>query len=338
LAKLGHHVFFYERDVPYYAVNRDLHAFEPGKLILYREWSDVTLQATRDIEDADVALVTSYCPDGVPATDLVITHARGAKVFYDLDTPITLSRLICGETVNYIGPRLLADFDLVLSFTGGRALDELRTRLGARRARPLYGHVDPDIHRPVPPIERYRADLSYLGTYSGDRQCALNSLFVDAARLRPRQRFLIGGAQYPAGFPWTENIYFVHHLPPDEHPAFFSSSRWTLNVTRQGMAEMGWCPSGRLFEATACQAAVLSDAWSGLSDFFEPGQEIIIVHGTQDVMAALTLSDAERCRIARAGRERTLSEHTADRRARELLTLVEDAWSGRASVTKTVVA
>src|SRR4051812_9342400 len=209
LARRGHRVVFFERDVPYYAGNRDLTEVPGGELVLYAEWDDVRRRAAREVATADVAMVTSYCPDGLAATDLVLAAARATRVFYDLDTPVTLSRLSAGESIGYIGPGGLSGFDLVLSYTGGAALDALRTRLGARRVAPLYGHVDPEVHRPAEPLERFRADLSYLGTYAEDRQAALEALFVAPARQRPERRFLIGGAQYPKEFPWTDNIYFV---------------------------------------------------------------------------------------------------------------------------------
>jgi spore maturation protein CgeB len=269
-------------------------------------------------------MVTSYCPDGIAAADLVL-DAQATRVFYDLDTPVTLARLAQGESLPYIGPRGLRDFDVVLSYTGGGALDALRERLGARRVAPLYGHVDPDVHAPAAPQPHYRADLSYLGTYSPDRQHGVEQLLIEPARLRPHARFLIGGAQYPQDFPWTNNIYFVRHLPPAEHPAFFCSSRLTLNVTRAAMAEMGWCPSGRLFEAAACGAPVLTDTWSGLDAFFTPGQEILPAQTTQDALAALDLSDTELTHVGRAARERTLAEHTSDHRAAELMTILNSA-------------
>jgi spore maturation protein CgeB len=249
------------------------------------------------------------------ATDLVADAPGALKVFYDLDTPVTLSRLNRGETIAYIGPRGLRDFDLVLSYTGGAALDQLRDRLGARLVAPLYGHVNPAVHRPVPPVERFASDLSYLGTYAADRQTALEALFVEPARRRPERRFLIGGAQYPDDFPWTNNIFFVRHLPPPEHPAFFASSRLTLNVTRQAMAQMGWCPSGRLFEAAACGCPILSDGWEGLDAFFKPDREILVARTAEDTIAALDRTDAELRRIADAARARVLAEHTSERRA-----------------------
>ncbi len=326
LARAGHAVTFFERDTSYYAENRDLHELPGGRLVLYPDWPAVREEARRALRDADVAIVTSYCPDALAAGDLVLGDApRATRVFYDLDTPVTLSRLGTDSAPAYVGPRGFADYDLVLSFTGGGALEALRTRLGARRVAPLYGHADPDTHRPVPPEARFAADVSYLGTYAADRQDALQALFVDAAERRPGQKFLIGGAQYPADFPWRPNIFFVRHLPPSLHPAFFASSRLTLNVTRAAMADMGWCPSGRLFEAAACGAAILSDSWDGLDSFFEPGREILLGRTAADALAAVDLSEGEVARVARAGRERVLAEHTSAHRARDLVAAVEAA-------------
>jgi spore maturation protein CgeB len=325
LSDLGHQVVFYERDVPYYADHRDLLELSSGELKLYSSWEDVSSQASTDVNGADVAMVTSYCPDGILATDLVLASSASVKVFYDLDTPVTLERLRLGEPVPYLSPSGLADFDLVLSYTGGVAIDELRQSLGARRVVPLYGSVDAHVHYPVPPVERYRADLSYLGTYAEDRQSALLRLLIEPARRRPERRFLIGGAKYPAAFPWSDNIYFVRHLPPSEHAAFYCSSRLTLNVTRAPMADMGYCPSGRLFEAAACEAVVLSDAWQGLEHFFEPGSEILVASSTEDTLAALDYSDDQLAQVARAARQRVLADHTAERRALQLVAALEGA-------------
>ncbi len=327
LARRHCRVVFFERDVPYYAGARDTHEVPGGRLVLYPDWDAVAAQARQELGDADVAVVTSYCPDGIAATELAAASGRALRVFYDLDTPVTLARLSCGESVPYIGARGLADFDLVLSYTGGLALSELRDRLGARRVLALYGHVDPDLHRPAQAQPHYRADLGYLGTYSADRQAALEALLLAPARRCPERRFLIGGAQYPQDFPWSSNIYFVRHLPPSEHPAFFSSSRLTLNVTRQAMARMGWCPSGRLFEAAACGAAVLTDSWPGLEAFFTPGREVLTAHDAADAIAAIAADDAQLRRIGRAARERTLDQHTSERRADEFIAALQQARS-----------
>jgi spore maturation protein CgeB len=324
LGRRGHRVVFFERDVPYYAPHRDSTSFDGCDLRLYSEWNDARAAARRELADADVGMVTSYCPDGPAACDVVLDSAARARTFYDLDTPITFARLDAGEQIEYLPPYGLGDFDLVLSYTGGEALRRLRSDLGARCVAPLYGSVDPDVHQPADAKAEFAADISYLGTYAGDRQDILMRLFIEPARLCPERRFAIGGAQYPEHFPWTSNIYFVRHLPPSIHGSFYSSSRMTLNVTRRAMADSGYCPSGRLFEAAACGVPVLTDVWEGLDTFYLHGEEMIFCRTTADVLDALQLSDAELNRVARAARERTLAEHTADQRALELETVMEE--------------
>jgi spore maturation protein CgeB len=324
LIRRGHDIVFFERDVPYYATHRDYTEIPGGILEFYTDWDGLLAIAHPHLGDADVAMVTSYCPDGIAACDLVLSSSARLRVFYDLDTPVTLEELRAGKQVSYLPTNGLGDFDLVLSYTGGSALDQLQSQLGARRVAPLYGSVDPEVHRPVPHIDHFECDLSYLGTYAADRQAALEELFVEPAARVPTKRFLIGGAQYPAEFPWSKNIYFAWHVAPGDHPAFYSSSKWTLNVTRQPMAALGYCPSGRLFEAAACGTPIISDWWAGLDEVFKPETEIIIARGSDDVIAALELDEAARQSIGAAARHRALTSHTAEHRATEFENIVEN--------------
>lgn len=323
LEQRGHDVTFYEKDVPYYAAHRDETAPAGCRLRLYQCWEDVRDEAARELVDADVGMVTSYCADGAAACDLVLGSRARVRTFYDLDTPVTLRRLLEGERVPYLPAQGLGDFDLVLSYAGGHALDGLRRQLGAKHVAPLYGSVDPDVHRRVPVTGMAMAHLSYLGTYAADRQNRLEQLFIEPARRRPDRRFVLGGSQYPADFPWTQNVYYVWHMPPPMHPAFYSASLLTLNVTRGAMAEMGYCPSGRLFEAAACGTPIVSDAWEGLEHFFEEGREILVAASADDVVAALDLPQEALRQLAKSARERTLAEHTADCRAREFENIVQ---------------
>jgi spore maturation protein CgeB len=325
LARRGWSITFFEHDTPYYAGTRDLDHLDGGDIVLYPDWDDIRRAAEEAIKRSDVIIVTSYCPDAVDASRLAHQACRGLRVFYDLDTPVTLSRIEKGERPAYFGPEGLADFDLVLSYTGGTAIDAMKTMLGARHVAALYGHVDPDLHRPSQPKPEFAGDLSYLGTYAADRQAGVEKLLVRAAARLPDHRFVIGGAQYPQEFPWSENIFFVRHLPPADHPAFYSSSRLTLNVTREAMAERGWCPSGRLFEAAACGVPIVTDSWPGLDRFFQPGSEILVAHDTEDVVAALKLPRQELDAIRNRARERVLCEHTSARRAAELDAMLNDA-------------
>jgi spore maturation protein CgeB len=323
LTSLGHTVVFFEKEVPWYAINRDLwEMWDGAELVLYSDWEDVAGRARREVGSADVAIVTSYCPDGRAASAVVLDHASGERLFYDLDTPVTLARFEQGEQVGYLPEQGLGDFDLVLSYTGGQALRQLRSLLGARRAAPLYGHVDHYWHRPAPHEDWYAADLSYLGTYATDRQDGVERLLIEPARQRPERAFLVGGSAYPGDMEWPENVRKLEHIPPAHHPSFFSSSRLTLNVTRADMARMGWCPSGRLFEAAACGAAIVSDDWAGLGAFFGPGEEILIARSSEDVVAALDRPDEELRAIGRRARERVLDEHTSLHRARQLIELI----------------
>ena len=331
LARRGHDVVFLERDQPFYAVHRDVTEIEGATLVLYPDWESVRGRAAAEAARADVAIVTSYCPDGPRASELIAEMSPGISVFYDMDTPVTLAALEAGETVPYLPPQGLADFDLVLSYTGGEALDLLRTRLGARRTAPLYGHVDPHTHRPANSADVFRGDLSYIGTYADDRQRTVQALFVEPASARPDLRFVLAGSGYAADFPWTDNIFFVKHLPPGDHPAFYASSRLTLNATRGAMAAMGWCPSGRLFEAAACGVPILTDSWAGLVDFFCPGEEILTARTTAEALSALEMPAGDLVEIARRARVRVLDEHSSDRRAVQLIDLLygQARWPSR---------
>lgn len=329
MSRRGHTVTFFERNVPYYSDTRD-GWFPPHgiNLRIFDSLEAVRSEIVRDLVDADVALLTSYCIDGPALAELICESPAAVRVFYDLDTPVTLDSLGSGEPAAYLPADGLSGFDVVLSYTGGRALSELRSRLGARAAVPLYGWVDPETHSPVTPQADFRSALSYLGTYAIDRQAALEELFVCPARQRPADRFFIGGAQYPPDFPWSSNIFFVRHMPPALHPAFFCSSRATLNVTRRTMANYGFCPSGRLFEAAACGVPLLSDRWEGLDFFFLPGSEIFTVASSRDVLDTLSLSDAELRHAAEAARARTLAQYTAEHRVIELEDICQRAASG----------
>jgi spore maturation protein CgeB len=327
LARMGHRVVFFERDTDYYARHRDSMAPDGCDLRLYRSWSEVRSQAAAAVRRADVAMVTSYCPDAPAASELVLESHTAVKAFYDLDTPVTLERLERGEPVEYVPSAGLAAFDLVLSYTGGRAPGELVRRLDARRVAPLYGSVDPDLHRPEPSHPAFAGHASYLGTYSPDRQAALDTLFLQPSRRMAEHTFVLGGSMYPDAISWPRNLRRIDHVPPAKHAAFYSSSRIAVNVTRGAMARLGYCPSGRLFESAACRVPVLSDRWDGLDRFFEPGREIFTAESTEEAMEVLAMPASELQRVGQAARERALGEHTARHRARQLVEIVAEVGS-----------
>jgi spore maturation protein CgeB len=315
LAENGHHVTFLERDVPWYADNRDLADPPYCTTYLYRDLAQLKSEHARIVRDADLVIVGSYVPDGVAVGDWVFDTADGQTAFYDIDTPVTLAKLAAGD-FEYLAPRQIPRYGLYLSFTGGPTLRTIETQYGAQRARALYCSFDPDLY--APQSRPLRWDLGYLGTYSDDRQPTLDRLLVETARAARNASFIVAGPQYPHTIAWPNNVQRVEHLAPRDHPAFYNAQRFTLNVTRDAMIRSGWSPSVRLFEAAACGVPIISDWWEGLDTFFEPEREILIAHTSADVLRALSMSNADRKRIGERARTRVLEEHTAAHRAREL--------------------
>jgi len=326
LARMGHQVHFYEKDVEYYRSRRDFDSCDFCRLIFYENWPTIRRDAVEDARSADVVITASYLPEGWHINDEVLSLNGPLRVYYDLDTPITLRSLEDGG-VEYLAGDQIAAFDLVLSFVGGPALADLEGKHSARMARALYGCVDPDDHRRVPPSPEFACDLSYMATYAPDRQLKLDELFLEPARRHPQKQFMLAGSMYPWEWPWPKNVRRTEHVPPESHPLFYSSSRITLNLTREEMARNGWCPSGRFFEAAACGTPVISDWWEGLDWFFDVVRDIRVVARAEHVENALNMPGSELRALAGHARERTLDDHTGQVRACQLLKYLEEARS-----------
>jgi spore maturation protein CgeB len=334
LEQLGHEVLFLERDVPWYAENRDCRAIPGCRIELYASLADLRRRFEDDVKSADAVIVGSYVPDGAEVLRWVLDTARGSRLFYDIDTPITLSNLARG-TPTYIAPESIPELDAYLSFSGGKVLDLIEREHGAKLALPLYCSVDTALYRPIDSQPTHA--LSYLGTYSEDRQPTLESLLVAPARALPEEHFVVGGSGYPE-LDWPGNLARIEHVNPGEHAAFYGKSRFTLNVTRADMKRLGHSPSVRLFEAAACGTPIITDEWPGLSSFFEPEREILIAKDTDQVLRHLRdLPAAARRAIADRARARVLRDHTGNQRARQLAFYLEGlVRSERGRVSRSV--
>jgi len=318
----GHDVLFLERDRPWYAAHRDLPAPPFARAELYASVDELRERFEDEVESADLVVVGSYVPEGVAVGEWVTQTARGVTAFWDIDTPVTVAKLAQGDD-EYVSPDLIPRFDLYLSFTGGPLLDFIERELGARSARPFYCMADTATYRPLD--EPTRWTLGYLGTYSADRQSALDRLLREPAERLPDARFVVAGPQYPADVAWPANVERMEHLAPGEHARFYAAQDFTLNVTREAMVRAGWSPSVRLFEAAACATPVISDWWDGLDAFFEPGVEILVARNTDQVVQQLTsVSPDDRREIGARARRRVLAEHTPERRAEQLETYVAE--------------
>jgi len=315
LTEQGHRVLFLERDMPWYARQRDLP--EPGfcELDLYEDLAAVLGRYEDRLRRAHAVLVGSYVPEGMDLIDRLAAMDLRQLCFYDIDTPVTLSRLERGEEA-YLARRQISLFDIYFSFSGGRVLDRLERDWGARRAEALYCSVDTGRYRPTG--ESAVWDMGYLGTYSPDRQARLHELLIEPARALPGMLFVVAGPQYPDDIDWPANVERIEHLPPEEHASFYSRQRFTLNVTRDDMIAAGWSPSVRLFEAAACATPVISDAWPGLDELFPEDEAILIARRGDDVVSALCRSDEAARAMGKRARRIVSASHNGDARARAL--------------------
>lgn len=329
LERQGHRVTFLERDVPWYASQRDMPCPPYCDTALYGSIEELADRFAGRVAESDLVIVGSYVPEGVPVGRWVQATARGVTAFYDIDTPVTLAKLARGDH-EYLAPELIAGYDLYLSFTGGPTLERLESEFGSPMARALYCSFDPELYFPEP--QPLRWDLGYMGTYSDDRQPTLERLLLEPARRAPAQRMVVAGPQYPPKIAWPENVERIEHLPPSEHRAFYNAQRYTLNVTRADMIRAGHSPSVRLFEAAACATPIISDAWAGLETLFTPGREILIAHSPEEALHCMqTIDEDEREAIGRRARQRVLTEHTAAHRARALSDYARAAFALRRS-------
>lgn len=326
LSSRGHSVSFLERDVPWYREHRDLADADYCRIHLYGSLPELARRHAARVCEADLVILGSYVPDGIAIGEWLTSMATGVTAFYDIDTPVTLAGLEARK-VSYVSPGLIPRFDLYLSFSGGPALGIIQDRYGSPLTRALYCSADVNGHATAVP---QKWSLGYLGTYSEDRQPALENLLMAPARLLHGQSFVVAGPKYPESIEWPPNVTYIPHLPPNEHLSFYRAQRYALNVTRSDMKVLGFSPSVRLFEAAACGTPVISDDWPGMETVFTPEKEILIAAEPRDVVQILTdLPEERRLDIAASARARMLKDHTPDRRARQLETYYQEALGHR---------
>lgn len=323
LSARGHRVRFVEYDAPWYRENRDMPRPKFCSVRLYQDWQREEKSLVREASDADAVIVGSYFPDAIAATHALLAGTRAPVMFYDIDTPITLAGLRTEGRCGYLDEALVPQYAAYLSFTAGPVLHELEATFGAQRAVAFHCSVDAELYKPTAMRAEWRSDLSYLGTYAQDRQKKLDELLNATAACLPEKKFVVAGAQYPEDITWSKNVRRVTHVSPPEHSAFYSSSRFTLNLTRENMVQAGWSPSVRLFEASACGAPIVSDKWAGMEEFLTPGEEVLVVESSEEMRRVLReIPETDRVRMGARARERILAEHSADRRAQQFETIV----------------
>lgn len=317
LAWHGHTVVFYEPDAYDRQQHRDLDPPDWCEVVVWEPEEHVARRLVREAASADVVVKAS----GVGVLDDELEQAvvgldGPIRVFWDVDAPATLARLEARDD-DPLAP-LVPAFDLVLTYGGGDPVVQRYLARGARRCVPVYNAHDPETHHPVPPVERYTADLGFIGNRLPDREARVAEFFFGAADRSPMHSFLLGGAGWETdGLP--SNVRAVGHVGTRAHNAFNASPLAVLNVTRADMAANGWSPATRVFEAAGAAACLITDAWKGVEQFLEPGSEVLVAHDGAEVASLLASLDRRTAaRIGRAARERVLRDHTYERRAAQV--------------------
>jgi spore maturation protein CgeB len=252
--------------------------------------------------------------------EAVLELGAAVSVFLDVDPAATLAAP--SERFRSLVP----EFDVVLTHGGGQPVCDRYRALGARDCVPVYNAVDPATHYPVPPSERYASDLTLIA----DRQEWVEELLFEAAVQLPEHDFLLGGAGW-ADTPLPGNVQRLGHVASADHNLLNSSALAVLVVTRPDLAQLGWSPPTRLFEAAGAAACLITDDWPGIEDFLEPEVEVLVARGAAEVVQHLLELTPERARaIGSAARERVLAQHTYAHRAELVESALASVHAGRA--------
>jgi spore maturation protein CgeB len=330
LAPLGHNITFFEPDAFDRQSHRDIDPPPWCRVVVYQATESGVRDVLAQAEQADVVIKASGV--GVfddALLDGLLTYASpGAlRIFWDVDAPATLAE-IAGKPDHTLR-RALPHLDLVLTYGGGDPVVSAYRNLGARDCVPVYNALDPGTHHPVPPENRFVADLTFLGNRLPDREQRVEAFFLAAAAQLPHRRFLLGGSGWDDK-PCPANVVKLGHVPTSAHNALNVSARAVLNISRDSMAATGFSPATRVFEAAGAGACLLTDPWEGIGLFLTPGKEVLVARDDIDVAEAVRTLTAERARdIGQAALRRVLAEHTYDRRAATLHRLLTDLVASR---------
>jgi spore maturation protein CgeB len=328
LAARGHEVTFYEPDAFGRQAHRDMDEPDWARVVVYSaEGSSHALAALDSARDADIIVKAS----GIGVYDELLERAAltlrrpgTLVVFWDVDAPATLERV--ANDPNDAFRQLAREYDLVLTYGGGQPVVAGYRALGATRCVPIYNALDPSTHHPVAPDARFRGLLGFLGNRLPDREARVREFLFATARALPNESFLLGGSGWEQHSGAPPNVKVLGHVPSSDHNAFNVTPRCVLNVNRDSMARFGFSPPTRVFEAAGAGACLICDAWEGLEQFLEPGREVLVARGADDVVQTLLrLSEPTARAIGRAARRRVLAEHTYEQRARQF----EDVIRGR---------
>lgn len=296
LASLGYDITFYEPDAYDRQSHRDIPPPDWARVRVYAARAEAVAQVLAEATEVDIVIKAS----GVDVFDDellegAIGHARpdALSVYWGVDAPATLADLRAGRAP--VLSRRLPKFDLVLTYGGGDPVVQLYTQAGATRCVPIYNALDPSTHFPVKREPGLAADLSFLANRMPDREERAHAFFFVPAEHLPHKRFLLGGSGWDDK-PRPNNLCLLGHVGSERHNAFNVSALAVLNVARDSMSAIGFCPATRVFEAGGAGACIITDAWEGIELFLEPGEEILVARDGVDVAECVVTLTPQRAR------------------------------------------
>jgi len=330
LASRGYDITFYEPDAYERQQHRDMDPPEWARSVVYPATAEGLHSVLLEARAADIVVKAS----GVGVFDQqllagIVEHARpGAlKVFWDVDAAATLEEMRADE--DHPVRRAFGSLDFVLTYGGGPPVVEAYEGFGAARCVPIYNALDPTTHHPVDPDARFSADLSFLGNRLPDREARVEQFFLEPAAALPDRQFLIGGNGWDSKA-MPANVRHLGHVFTHEHNAFNCTPLAVLNVARDSMANIGFSPATRVFEAAGAAACLITDAWEGIELFLQPGEEVLVARDGKDVAEHVRSLTPERARsIGQAALRRVLAEHTYAHRGAEVDALLKREMASR---------
>ncbi|HVW86818.1 MAG TPA: glycosyltransferase [Bryobacteraceae bacterium] len=324
LANRGHAITFYEPDAYDRRDHRDIDDPDWAKSVIFQAQTesdvDAALRCARNadliVKCSGVGVWDEYLEAGV----LRIRKPSARVAFLDVDAPATLDRVHSNPRDPFL--ELIPLYDFIFTYGGGDPVVNAYRELGARECVPIYNALDPETHHPVAPDPRFHCDLGFLGNRLPDREARVEEFFLRPATLC-NASFLLGGNGWQDK-PLPANVRWAGHVYTADHNAFNCSAKSVLNIARDSMARYGFSPATRVFEAAGAGACIITDAWTGIELFLQPGEEILVAENGADVARLLTELSAERARtIGHAAKKRILASHTYAHRA----ALLEDVLS-----------
>src|SRR5206468_3589423 len=162
-----------------------------------------------------------------------------------------------------------------------------------------------------------------------DREARVEQFFLEPAAALPERKFLIGGNGWESKA-MPPNVRHLGHVFTHEHNAFNCTPLAVLNIARNSMADIGFSPATRVFEAAGAAACLITDAWEGIELFLTPDEEVLVARDGQDVAEHVRTLTQERARsIGEAALKRVLSEHTYAHRGAQVDSLLREEMAIR---------